>query len=495
MKVTLIDHTADPVAKIGAMAGICYDSDTSRDASVRRAAKCRDSGHLATLRFAYATFNVSGISRVCSHQIVRMAHAGILQRSQRYTLSSKTGRGRLEFVPIDGEKYRSNHRFTIPEYEWVKDKYLAGYSMSEIADAMATDTGSISRILTRLRVSARHDESEAKGTNIGFFDDLTNPLAVQLLGFLCADGSVTNNQITVEQAEENYVYLAMLMNLLRPNGNILDCKVGDGVDVQNTYRVYVTSKHIADRLKCLGMTERKGLSFDPTKALLAIKPELHKWFWRGMMDGDGHISLIDKKGQDVVNMAGTKETCEAFLEFTRSCGVETKASVFQKGNSFAVSIGGIKQATAIVNTLYSFQTPLVFPKKAYRAALISDGIYEHYVESLNNAAAYEAVVIPPAFAKVPTYASHFIRLANKANSLYSSLVSSGQMKKEDARYILPQGCTTEMNLCLNFQGWRDFLRNRNDKHAQWEVRNVAAEIDRQLGEIAPELFGNGQSAT
>jgi thymidylate synthase (FAD) len=84
LKVTLLDYTNNPEEKIGAMAAICYDSDTSAGASVRRAKSCKDRGHLATMRFAYATFNVSGISRICSHQIVRMAHAGILQRSQRY---------------------------------------------------------------------------------------------------------------------------------------------------------------------------------------------------------------------------------------------------------------------------------------------------------------------------------------------------------------------------------------------------------------------------
>ena len=86
MKVTLIrgGTSVFPEEHIGAMAAICYDSDTSPEACIRRAKKCKDSGHLATLRFAYATFNVAGISRVCSHQIVRMAHAGILQRSQRY---------------------------------------------------------------------------------------------------------------------------------------------------------------------------------------------------------------------------------------------------------------------------------------------------------------------------------------------------------------------------------------------------------------------------
>lgn len=84
MKVIMTDHTVDPELKIGINAAICYDSDTSEGPSRKRASKCKDSGHLATMRFAYATINVQGISRICSHQIVRMAHAGILQRSQRY---------------------------------------------------------------------------------------------------------------------------------------------------------------------------------------------------------------------------------------------------------------------------------------------------------------------------------------------------------------------------------------------------------------------------
>jgi thymidylate synthase (FAD) len=86
MQVTLIPEgtSINPVEHIGRMASICYDSAQDPEACIRRAGKCKDSGHLATMRFAFATFNVAGISRICSHQIVRMAHAGILQRSQRY---------------------------------------------------------------------------------------------------------------------------------------------------------------------------------------------------------------------------------------------------------------------------------------------------------------------------------------------------------------------------------------------------------------------------
>ena len=84
MKIELIYCTPDPEAHIGEMAAECYDSKIDRESCIKRAAHCVDSGHLATLRFAYATVRISGISRVCSHQIVRVAHAGILQRSQRY---------------------------------------------------------------------------------------------------------------------------------------------------------------------------------------------------------------------------------------------------------------------------------------------------------------------------------------------------------------------------------------------------------------------------
>ncbi len=91
MRVTLLDHTIEPEYKVGHAAAICYDSDTSPDACLRRVKRVTEKGHLATLRFAYATFNVSGISRVCSHQLVRHVHLSYLQRSQRYCSELEIG--------------------------------------------------------------------------------------------------------------------------------------------------------------------------------------------------------------------------------------------------------------------------------------------------------------------------------------------------------------------------------------------------------------------
>ena len=89
MQIELKHITPDAENFIGSMAGICYGSDTADvTKNVKRAAKCAQDGHLATLRFAHATFHVSGISRVCSHQFVRSKHLDFLQRSQRYCAES-----------------------------------------------------------------------------------------------------------------------------------------------------------------------------------------------------------------------------------------------------------------------------------------------------------------------------------------------------------------------------------------------------------------------
>ncbi|MCX7857371.1 MAG: FAD-dependent thymidylate synthase, partial [Deltaproteobacteria bacterium] len=44
----------------------------------------RRSGHHSVLEHAYATFRISGVSRACSHQLVRHRLCSFTQKSQRY---------------------------------------------------------------------------------------------------------------------------------------------------------------------------------------------------------------------------------------------------------------------------------------------------------------------------------------------------------------------------------------------------------------------------
>lgn len=90
MQVKLEYITPDAEYQIGKYAAICYDSKTDRETCIKRAKQVSEKGHLACLRFATAVFNISGISRVCSHQMVRSKFLDFLQRSQRYCKEEET---------------------------------------------------------------------------------------------------------------------------------------------------------------------------------------------------------------------------------------------------------------------------------------------------------------------------------------------------------------------------------------------------------------------
>ena len=61
--------------------------------------------------------------------------------------------------------------------------------------------------------------------------------------------------------------------------------------------------------------------------------------------------------------------------------------------------------------------------------------------------------------------------------------------KEDARFILPGGIKTRMVISWNYNEFLHFLRLRVDKHAQWEIRDIATEMLRQAVLVTDEKKG------
>lgn len=86
-----------------------------------------------------------------------------------------------------------------------------------------------------------------------------------------------------------------------------------------------------------------------------------------------------------------------------------------------------------------------------------------------------------------------ISYEDATRQLYKDLREAG-MPKQDARFYLPQAQATELYVAGNYQAWKDFIKLRNTKHAQREVRDVAAEIERQLQGIAPIIFGESDAS-
>jgi thymidylate synthase (FAD) len=98
MKVILVMST--PEQLIGECAKICYATKTLEEGG-------RDithtlvhgKGHLAALRFAYATFLVEDISVACQNQVVRSKHLDFMVQSKRYVNADK---GEFKFIYPEG---------------------------------------------------------------------------------------------------------------------------------------------------------------------------------------------------------------------------------------------------------------------------------------------------------------------------------------------------------------------------------------------------------
>ena len=82
MKVTLIQATPNPIETIAKIASICYDSDPKNHLGLVK--HLYKNGHHSVFEHIYFTFKIEGISRACSHQLVRHRHCSFTQRSQRY---------------------------------------------------------------------------------------------------------------------------------------------------------------------------------------------------------------------------------------------------------------------------------------------------------------------------------------------------------------------------------------------------------------------------
>lgn len=63
-----------------------------------------------------------------------------------------------------------------------------------------------------------------------------------------------------------------------------------------------------------------------------------------------------------------------------------------------------------------------------------------------------------------------------------------KMAIEDARFVLPNACTTKMMVTMNTRSLCNFFRHRCCNRAQWEIRELAEKMLAEVVKVAPSLF-------
>ena len=122
-------------------------------------------------------------------------------------------------------------------------------------------------------------------------------------------------------------------------------------------------------------------------------------------------------------------------------------------------------------------------------------------------------VVPPEIERRPAAKAAFLRAMEEDQRVYEELTAellerhteellaegipekearrrAEKMAIEDARYVLPNACTTRIVMTANARSLKNFFRLRCCARAQWEIRALAEEMYRLCYAVAPVLFAH-----
>ncbi|ODA42216.1 FAD-dependent thymidylate synthase [Desulfosporosinus sp. BG] len=95
-------------------------------------------------------------------------------------------------------------------------------------------------------------------------------------------------------------------------------------------------------------------------------------------------------------------------------------------------------------------------------------------------------VIPPSVKQNAESLGRFEKVMARLQEDYQELLSC--VPPEDARYVLPNACTTSLMATFNARSLLNFFEHRTCMRAQWEIRSLAEKMLQLVRAVAPNLF-------
>ena len=96
-------------------------------------------------------------------------------------------------------------------------------------------------------------------------------------------------------------------------------------------------------------------------------------------------------------------------------------------------------------------------------------------------------VVPPSIANNEFLHVRYVALMKSIQEMYNRAVSEG-IPKEDARFVLPNACSTQLIMTFNIRSLLNFFELRCCNRSQWEIREMADEMLKICKDIAPVIF-------
>lgn len=209
---------------------------------------------------------------------------------------------------------------------------------------------------------------------------------------------------------------------------------------------------------------REGLTEEKTAAFL------------DMLSSLGHQSPIEH-ASFTFGIEGISRACSHQLVRHRIASYSQQSQRYVDGSSFEFvtppKIADSPELTALYNAALDTEM------KAYetlRCGLVAANIREH-IKSNGEKFPDELLDMPDD------------ELIEKFRSIDKKTCSAFEKQaNEDARFILPNACTTKIICTFNARSLLNFFEHRCCNRAQWEIRDVAQQMLLLVKEVAPHIF-------
>lgn len=244
--------------------------------------------------------------------------------------------------------------------------YKDGHSQVEVGIILGISHGSVSNVIRRHGIPA-HPRKRKWTLNERYFETIDHPHKAYWLGFIAADGSILAGtqaeprnpfglRIKLASYDKNHLMrIAQDLESSAPIREVEDAK----------HRVEFYSTQLAEDLVKHGIIPNKTFTSSPWKGPYTLMPH----YWRGVIDGDGHI--CEDSGRTGwpspgVFLCGTFEMTDGFREFAQAiCGtkaqpLKTKAP---SGLTWQIKVSGSWQVPLLLKSLYGIGGPALQRKE------------------------------------------------------------------------------------------------------------------------------------
>ncbi len=504
---------------------VCYRSESRGDAGKFLRARVRE-GHESLIEHASATFEIGGISRACSHQLVRHRLASYCIDGDAVTeLTNKDRSIKCRTVKelFDMKRHwHSKSRLWLVKLNCLDEE--TGYiTQSRVRDVVYCGRKECLEFEMESGHCLRATRDHLFLTRQGWRrleDILQEELEIAVNGIPLPDREwlreeyLTNNRTRTDIARELGVSDAWLGKVIRSLG------------LQKPKRQYPnrrpgggrTGMHTAKGLTRL--TESKSGARNPqwkggvTRRSVALRGQISDTLRREIYERDDFTCrLCGKRGgrltlHHIVPVWQDEDLVADSQNLVTLC-TACHHKVNGHEHEYADHFGSLepvqpqpRTARHISRTMATFR-PITTCKSIGEIDtydIVMEGPHHNFIANSivthNSQESQRYVdmsdpewVLPPAIAENPQARAIWERFSDDVQAIYRALRELG-IRKEDARFALPNAAATRIIVTMNFRELLHVFRLRISREAQWEIREVCLRMLELMLPIAPHVFGD-----